>query len=150
MSPDLARLSVDALEDLYAAERALEVPRGVFRGRVLARLPNAGARRLRWRATQVPMFEWVPFGIDFDRRRWFFGRASILVGRFDATIEPSRWRPTEVVALRYDPSRLPGAIKRYLYDEVKPLGDALALGLGGVDAAVGEGDHFFFSLERVR
>jgi hypothetical protein len=35
-----------------------------------------------------------------------------------------------------------------LYDEVKPLSADLLLGLGGVNAETGEGDHFFFTLER--
>jgi hypothetical protein len=35
-----------------------------------------------------------------------------------------------------------------LYDEVKPLGPDLCLGIGGINARVGRGDHFFFALAR--
>lgn len=147
---ELDGLSIEELERLYAHEGAFDVPEGRFVGRVLGRLDNRGARRLRWRASQVPMFEWLPFGVDFDRARWFFVSPSVRVGRFDARIERSRWRDTEVVTLRYERSRLPRAITSILYDEVKPLSDELLLGLGGVNAEAGEGDHFFFALRRVR
>ncbi|MCZ7686683.1 MAG: hypothetical protein M5U28_51215 [Sandaracinaceae bacterium] len=147
---ELDGLSLAELERLYAHTSAIEVPEGRFAGRVLGRLENRGARRLRWRATQIPMFEWLPFGVDFDRSRWFFVKPSVLVGRFEARVERSRWRDTEVVTLRYEASRLPRAVKSVLYDEVKPLSDELLLGLGGVSAREGEGDHFFFALTRLR
>lgn len=147
---ELEGLSIAELERLFAHDSAIDVPEGRFEGRVLARLDNRGARRLRWRAMQIPMFEWLPFGIDFDRSRWFFVSPSAQVGRFEARVERSRWRDTEVVTLRYEPSRLPGPIKSILYDEVKPLSDDLVLGLGGQNAGTGEGDHFFFALTRVR
>jgi hypothetical protein len=51
-----------------------------------------------------------------------------------------------VLQLHYDVSRLP--IRRVLYDEIKPLADGTILGLGGIDAGRGEGDHFFFELRR--
>jgi hypothetical protein len=35
-----------------------------------------------------------------------------------------------------------------LYDEVKPLSRDACLGIGGVNAGRGAGDHFFFVLER--
>ncbi len=147
---ELRSLPLARLEALYTHDRPIEVPRGRFLGRVLARLDNRGARRLRWRATQVAMFEWTPFGIDFDRHRWFFLGPKLRVGSFDAEVERSYWRDTKTVTLRYDRSRLPHVIKGVLYDEVKPLSADLALGLGGIDAEAGEGDHFFFSLERMR
>ena len=70
------------------------------------------------------------------------------IGRFDARIGPSRWRDTDAIQLHYDPSRLPGPIKGRLYDEIKPLSGDLVLGLGGVNAERGEGDHFWFVLTR--
>jgi hypothetical protein len=33
-----------------------------------------------------------------------------------------------------------------LYDEVKMLSPSLCLGIGGINAARGRGDHFFFAL----
>jgi hypothetical protein len=142
--------SLEELEAIYAGEGLREVPRGVFAGEVLARLDNRGARSLVNRAIQVPQFEWTPFGIDFDDRRWYFVRPSLRIGRFDARPARSRWRDTDTIALEYDASRLPRAIKALLYDEVKPLGEDLLLGLGGIARERGEGDHFFFALRRVR
>ena len=68
---------------------------------------------------------------------------------FEARVERSRWRETDSVVLRYEGSRLPGALRRLLYDEVKPLGEGLVLGIGGGNDGPGRGDHFFFALERV-
>lgn len=151
MAVELHRgLSVEELEAIYASEGVLEVPHGLFAGEVLARLSNRGARRLVNRAVQVPQFEWTPFGIDWGDRRWYFWHPSLRIGRFEARAERSRWRDTDTIALHYEVSRLPGPIKRLLYDEVKPLSEDLLLGLGGTNARTGEGDHFFFALRRVR
>jgi len=67
-------------------------------------------------------------------------------GSFRIDEGPSRWRDTRVLRLHYDRSRLP--IRAILYDELKPLAGGRILGLGGIDAARGEGDHFFFELTR--
>jgi hypothetical protein len=91
----------------------------------------------------------LPFGIDFDRRRWFFVDPRLLVGRFATECGPSRWRDTDSVRLTYHGSRLPRIIRSSLYDEVKPLSDELCLGMGGINADRGTGDHFFFALRRV-
>lgn len=63
-------------------------------------------------------------------------------------VGPSRWRDTEAVTLHYERSRLPAPIRGVLYDEVKPLTDTICLGLGGINAERGDGDQFFFALER--
>jgi hypothetical protein len=144
----LASMSTDAVERLYRETPAMAAPRGVFRGVHLHRLGTRGARRLRFRAIEGFAFQLIPFGIDFEQRAWFFADPRITMGRFDARIGPSRWRPTDALCLRYDPSRLPQSVMRLLYDEVKPLSDSLCLGLGGVNAGRGDGDHFFFALER--
>ncbi|PKN31442.1 MAG: hypothetical protein CVU63_23915, partial [Deltaproteobacteria bacterium HGW-Deltaproteobacteria-20] len=62
---------------------------------------------------------------------------------------PSRWRDTQTIRLHYHPSRLPGAVRTFLYDEVKPLTESLCLGIGGINAPRGRGEQFLFSLERV-
>jgi hypothetical protein len=94
-------------------------------------------------------FAWTPWGIDFDRRLWFFFAPRLAIGRFELRVDESRWRDTRAVQLHYDVSRLPHAIRRQLYDEVKPLSDRWMLGIGGIDRERGEGDHFFFALERI-
>lgn len=91
----------------------------------------------------------MPFGIDFDARRWWFLHPRLAVGRFELCQERSRWRDTDALTLRYHPSRLPGPLRDVLYDEVKPLGDDLLLGLGGLNWEVGRGDHFYFALTRL-
>jgi hypothetical protein len=58
----------------------------------------------------------------------------------------SRWRDTETVRLHYEVSRLPGPVRAVLYDEVKVLSPSLCLGIGGINAARGRGDHFFYAL----
>jgi hypothetical protein len=51
-----------------------------------------------------------------------------------------------VVRLGYDVSRLPGFVRRHLYDEVRPLGPELCLGIGGLNRAAGRGALFYFAL----
>lgn len=145
----LRRASLNELESLYAATAAVDPPRGRFEGRVLARLENRGARRRSLRALEWLGFEALRFGVDFDDNVWTFTRKKIPAGRFRIAIGASRWRDTEVVQLHYDASRLPRFVSRTLYDEVKPISPELCLGLGGIRAPKGLGDHFFFSLERI-
>ena len=137
------------LEPLFAHDEPIDVPSGVFRGRVLCRLDTPGARDRLWAPSQKVAFEWLPFGVDFDRRLWFFFEPRFGVGRFEPRVERSRWRDTDVVTLRYDVSRLPRPVRRVLYDEVKPLDGDRLLGIGGINAGPGRGDHFFFALERM-
>jgi hypothetical protein len=137
------------LEAIYATPGSVELPRGRFRGSVLRRLDNRGANHPLLRPLEWVGFEAVPFGVDFDARVWFFSPMRIRMGRFEPRPGASRWRDTQTVQLYYDVSRLPQLITRGLYDEVKPLSDDLCLGLGGVSAQTGLGDHFFFALRRL-
>ena len=146
----LQNATITELEEIYQAEGTGRVPTGVFRGDVLHRLQTRGARKLWMRGVLRFGFELPPFGIDFDTRRWFFFHDKLQVGHFRTEEKESRWRRADTIALHYDISRLPGAIRRVLYDEVKPLGPDLCLGLGGVNREREDGDVFFFSLERIR
>lgn len=146
----LRAMSLDELEGLWTEPVERIEPQGVFRGGVLARIEHATAQRPLWRWTERIGFEWTPFGIDFDRRLWFFFEPRLATGRFEPRWQGSRWRDTDAIALRYHVSKLPRAIRRRLYDEVKPLSQDWILGIGGIDAERGEGDHFFFALERMR
>ena len=146
----LARLlqcTLAELETLYAAPRPVWVPAGIFRGSHLAWLDTPGARHPVIRPLQHLGFRLTPFGIDFTTHRWFFFHPHLAGGRFTADVGASRWRDTDTVRLRYDVSRLPDPLRALLYDEVKPLSSTLCLGLGGINATRGRGDHFFFALE---
>jgi hypothetical protein len=146
---DLKRAPAADLEALYASPTAPELPRGRFRGKVLARIDNSLSRRLSSRAIEYAGFRLTPFGIDFSASCWFFyGPRALRVGRFEPRVERSRWRDTDVVALHYEPSRLPALLRRQLYDEVKPLTSDLCLGIGGLNRGHGRGDLFFFALAR--
>jgi hypothetical protein len=146
---DLASATLDELERIYRDTSApLAVPRGRFRGRHLAWLRTTGNPV--WLGPALWLaFARIPFGVDFDRRRWFFLHHAARIGHFLPDIGPSRWRDTQTIRLHYHPSRLPGAVRTFLYDEVKPLTESLCLGIGGIHAPRGRGEQFFFSLERV-
>lgn len=137
--------SLDALEALYREAPMGPPPAGRFRGTVLRRVPGKLTRSLAGEAILAP-FERLRFGIDFEKRLWWFLRPGIAMGRFRVDPGPSRWRGTDTLRLRYDVSRLP--IRAGLYDEVKPLSATLCLGLGGINADEGLGDLFYFALER--
>lgn len=124
-------------------------PDGRFRGELLVWIEGRGAGRSAWRALQWVGFRLLPFGVDFSRRCWYFGPAWVRMGRFVGHWGASRWRDTEAMTMRYEDSRLPGVVRRLLYDEIKPLGPGLCLGIGGINAARGRGDHFFFALKRI-
>jgi len=142
----LRRCSMAQLEALYVARRPVAVPAGAYRGVHLAWLDTPGARHPLYRPLEQLGFRWAPFGVDFAAGRWFFFDRRLGIGRFSAQPGPSRWRDTEAVCLHYDVSRLPRALREMLYDEVKPLSASLCLGIGGVNAPRGRGDHFFFAL----
>lgn len=146
---ELASMTQQHLSSLYEREVPLAPPRARYRGRFLTWIEPSASRHPRVRCIQRVSFEWAPWGIDFDQRLWFFFTPRLAVGRFEPLVEDSRWRDTRAVQLRYDVSRLPDVIRRHLYDEVKPLSDRWMLGIGGTDAERGEGDHFFFALERL-
>jgi hypothetical protein len=146
---ELERLSLPELEAVYASPGSPGLPSGRFRGKVLARIDNEGARRLRSRVIEYAGFRLTPFGIDFSARTWFFfGPRLVRMGRFEPQLTHSRWRDAEVVALHYHRSRLPGPVRRLLYDEVRPLSPDLCLGIGGLNDGPGLGDLFFFALHR--
>lgn len=145
----LTHLPPDELERLFARPLETLMPSGVFRGRWLRRMENPVAKRPVWRWSLKVAFEWTPFGIDFNRRLWFFFGPRLVMGRFDPRAGPSRWRDTDVIGLHYERSRLPKPVRRILYDEIKPLSEDLVLGIGGVGAGSGAGDHFFFALEKM-
>jgi len=143
---NLDSMSLDELERVYREAPFGPLPTGLFRGRVVAWLDTPGSRRPIYRAPERVMFGLTPFGVDFDHNGWWFLSPRLLAGRFVAAAGPSRWRTTETLRLDYSVSRLPG--RGLLYDEVKPLAADLCLGIGGINANRGEGDHFFFSLTR--
>lgn len=143
----LRRCTLAELEVLYVAERPVAMPTGCYRGVHLAWLDTPGARHPVIRPLQHLGFRVTPFGVDFTAHRWFFFHRRLGVGRFTARVGPSRWRDTNTIRLHYDPSRLPGPLRALLYDEIKPLSSTLCLGIGGINAPRGRGDHFFFALD---
>jgi len=134
------------LEEIYTRPSAVVMPSGQFRGTNLLRLDTPASRRSRYWGSRI--FDFLPYGIDFERNTWFFF-SKLRIGRFRALVAPSRWRRTTVVTLQYAPSSLPYAIKSVLYDEVKPLTPDLCLCIGGFDGDAGVGDHVFFALQRI-
>lgn len=144
---DLRASSLESLEELFRSAPVGPPPRGRFRGEFLTRVDSRLARS-RQGAAVATAFERAPFGIDFDSATWFFFHPRLRGGRFRIEPSRSRWRETDVLALHYDVSRLPGPIRGRLYDEIKPLDADLVLGLGGLDAPVGDGDLFLFALRR--
>jgi hypothetical protein len=138
--------SLAELEALYSTPRPVGVPNGILRGVHLAWL-DTGARHPVLRLLLYLGFRLTPFGIDFTAHRWFFFHRRLAAGRFTADVGASRWRDTDTVRLCYDVSRLPGPLRAWLYDEVKPLSSTLCLGIGGINAPRGRGDHFFFALQ---
>ena len=138
----------DELESTFTSSSRPSVPSGIYRGRFLTFVDSAGARRARLRLMVNLGFRALPFGVDFDRRLWFWFGTALAMGRFEPRVQRSRWRDGEVVALHYDRSRLPRMVRRHLYDEIVPLGRDRILGLGGINAERDRGDLFFFALER--
>ena len=135
---------LEPMERLYAGELG-PTPRGITRGTFVGFLDTPGGRDWRNRALHTLVFRWPRWGVDFDRCLWWFGHPRAAVGRFTATIGPSRWRDATVLRLDYSRSRSRWA-GRNLYDEIKPLPDGRIIGIGGINAARGTGDHFWFEL----
>jgi hypothetical protein len=146
---DLQEKSLPELESLWHKTPLGPRPLGKFRGRFLKWTDSPGSRKLAVRALDYPAFVISPFGIDFDKSAWWFVHPRLAAGRFELREGRSRWRDTEAMQVHYDPSRLPAAIKSMFYDEVKQLSGSLVLGFGGLNAERGEGDHFFFALQRM-
>jgi hypothetical protein len=145
---DLKAKDLPGLERLWKELPLGPRPLGVFRGTFLHWVDSPGARRPLVRALDTPAFVLARFGVDFDAGRWWFLHPRLQIGRFELQPGRSRWRDTEAHQLHYGSSRLPRFIKGQLYDECKQVTGSLALGLGGLNAGPGEGDHFFFALER--
>lgn len=144
----LRRATRADLEHLYAEPCAVATPSGVWRGRHLLWLDTAAAQQVILRPLEELVFARLPWCIDFDRRRWFWLGLPVGLGHFSPSIGPSRWRDTQTIRLLYDDRALPGFVNQFLYDEVKPISDDVCLGLGGISAARGEGEQFFFALSR--
>ncbi len=137
------------LESRFAGLVAAPPLEGLFEGRMLRFLDTPSASSVYTRVLDTLLFG-PRFGVDFERRLWWFHHPWIATGRFHPSVGPSRWRDAEVVRLEYDVSRLPRPIRGLLYDEVKPLDVDHALGLGGINAPRGQGEHFWFELRRLR
>lgn len=146
---ELRTLSKAELEALWATPLTRRELSGVYRGHVLGWIEHATARRPIYRWSQRLAFDVTPFGLDFDRRLWFFFTPRLATARFVAREHTSRWRDTDAFGLHYQDSRLPHGVRRQLYDEVKPLSERWVLGLGGINEGRGVGDHFYFVLERL-
>lgn len=144
----LQAASVATLEQYFATMPCGEWSPGLYRGHVLRRLDNRGAARAGNRLMMATAFERTPFWVDRTRCLWAFGHPRLAAGRFVPQRHPSRWRDTEAWGLHYERSRLPAWLRGQLYDEVKPVGPGLCLGIGGLNADRGEGDLFFFALVR--
>jgi hypothetical protein len=147
---DLVAATRDELESLYAGTGAIELPRGTYEGRHLLWLDTPAARHHVLRPVEELFFARLPWFIDFDRGFWFWFDRRLPVGHFSASVGPSRWREAETIRMLYDDWRLPGFVNQWLYDEVKPLGPQLGLGMGGISARRGVGEQFFFALRRVK
>jgi len=139
------RPALDALERELVGATLAPLPSGQHGGRFLGWVDARGARRRRVRVVDTILFRALRWGLDLDARRWWFEHPALAVGHFRIEEGPSRWRPTRVLQLHYEGSRLP--IAHMLYDELLPLSDGRVLGIGGLNAPRGEGDHFLFALE---
>jgi hypothetical protein len=146
---DLRRLSPAELEDLYCRDESVEQPHGCWAGKLLCWLDSPESKNWFYRPALAAMFQYSPFGIDFDEKCWYFWSRNLKTGRFTASVGPSLWRPTQTVVLRYEVSRLPGPVKSLLYDEVKPISNRLCLGMGGINLSGRPGEIFIFGLERL-
>ncbi len=142
----LRSASLADLERLYAGPAASEAPSGRYAGTFLARTAGWERCGLVLRSAVAVGFAALPFVVDFDRRVWGLAGGALRAGRFDLRAAPSRWRRTDTLAMHYDASRLPSFVRTLLYDEVKPVGEGLLLGLGGVTHT----DLFFFALRATR
>ena len=144
----LKAASLAQLEDIYRTATPAEWEPALWRGHFLHMIDSDIARNTAMRWISEVGFGHAPFWIDYERRLWCFGTPDIGMGRFSASLGPSRWRNTTTMRLEYRESRLPGLIRRELYDEVKPLSSGLCLGISGLNAERGRGDIFFFALTR--
>jgi hypothetical protein len=141
------------LERLWRDAPLAPLPTGTWRGRHVGWLSTRGARHPLWRSLSTVMFVWTRFGLDLSATEpcwWFVAPGKLTGGEFTVTEGPSRWRPgATVLRLDYGAARAPAAIRSRLYDELKPLDDGRIIGLGGINAGPGDGDHFWMTFERM-
>lgn len=140
--------SRDELETIYRRTTPMAWEPALWRGHFLCMLDSTAARSkpLKW-ISEIG-FANAPFWLDSALRLWCFGTPEIGIGRFSPVLGPSRWRNTQTLCLNYRESKLPGLIRRELYDEVKPLSPDLCLCISGINAERGAGELFFFALTR--
>jgi hypothetical protein len=145
--------SLNQLETIFMGAAPLAYPApGNYAGTWLKRIENSGTYKPFNLISQWLMFEITPFGITFHADAtgiWYFFNPSLAAGNFAMANGASMWRDTKAVALNYETAKLPGFIRGILYDEVKPLSENHALGIGGFKGPAGDGDNFFFLLTRV-
>ncbi len=147
---ELSQATREELENHYQRADEVRVPTGVYEGRHLVWLDTKAAHDPILRPVEELFFVKLPWFIDFDRKCWFWFHRRLTVGHFSPSVGPSRWRDAVTIRMLYDDRRLPGFLNQWLYDEVKPVGPDLCLGMGGVSARKGVGEQFFFALRRVR
>jgi hypothetical protein len=141
----LSTLSLPQLEALYHGPLG-SAPTGDHSGEFLQFVDSRGGRARRYRAMSTAMFRWPRWGVDFERRLWWFGSRRFALGRFRVERGRSRWRDAEVLQIHYDESRLPTGVRGQLYDEIKPLPDGRILGIGGIVSRGEPLDLFFLAL----
>ncbi len=145
----LRQLHWTDLDRLYIDSPPGPVPTGEYRGTLLRWLPPAKKlRNVPFVTAEFVGFKLSHWGIDFLDHQWWIALKCLRGGKFSATQEPSRWRPTECWQMRYEQDWFP-PVRKFLYDEVKSLTADVCLGIGGINAPAGTGDHFFYSLHRV-
>ncbi|AFM11322.1 hypothetical protein [Turneriella parva] len=138
------------LENLFSnTDASLRLEPGSYRGTWLKRIEHSGSYKPFNLVSQWLLFEVTPFGITFHADGtgiWYFFHPTFAAGEFRLTEEKSQWRNTDALTLRYDQASLPGFVRALLYDEIKPLSNLHAIGIGGFNEPTGEGDNFFFLL----
>jgi hypothetical protein len=153
LAADFRAKSLSQLETLFMQPAPLAYPvPGNYAGKWLKRIENAGTYKPFNLISQWLMFEIMPFGITFQNDNtgiWYFFNPALAAGNFVMKNGASMWRDTKAVALNYETAKLPGFVRGILYDEIKPLSENHALGIGGFKGPAGDGDNFFFLLTRV-
>ncbi len=138
------------LERLFATpDASLRLQPGNYRGTWLKRIEHSGSYKPFNLVSQWLLFDVTPFGITFHNDAtgiWYFFTPALAAGEFQLRQERSRWRNTDALTLNYENANLPGFARALLYDEIKPLSNLHAIGIGGFNEPTGEGDNFFFLL----
>jgi hypothetical protein len=141
------------IESLFGRDDAsIRLEPGNYNGTWLRRIEHAGSYKPFNLVSQWLLFEMTPFGITFRRDNtgiWYFFNPLISAGEFVLREEKSRWRDTRALTLNYENANLPAPVRAILYDEIKPLSNLHAIGIGGFNEPAGQGDNFYFLLTRV-